>query len=336
MNSRELLRTRLYVQKLDSPGFTTPADMVRYFGAVQAQDYLGSLWAVGQRTIGATEEAVERAVAERTIIRSWPMRGTLHFTAAEDLRWILDLVDSRVALKIAPYQKAVGLTKKDFTRSRAIVEKELAGAGAVDRQEFYGILNRHRIDTSNTRGLHITGQLAREKVICFGPRKGKQPTFVLLDEWIPKKKILSRDESLAELALRYFTSHGPATTHDFSWWSGLTVTDAGRALDMVKSRLKNNGDYWMSLDAEPTTLRNVQRLLPAYDEFLVAYSKTRTSETNAIFRPNIIVNGEVTGTWQRNVTRKGVTFKTGKQSSPGIRKEMKRYAKFIDTKLLNV
>ncbi|HZY79359.1 MAG TPA: winged helix DNA-binding domain-containing protein [Cyclobacteriaceae bacterium] len=335
MKPRELLRTRLSVQKLDTPGFNTPADMVRQFGAVQAQDYYGALWAVGQRVVDATEASVEAALTEGSIIRSWPMRGTLHFVAPEDIRWIIDLVDSRVATKILPHQREVGLSKKDFVKSRSIIEKEMAGGKVLERQELYDILERNKIKTGNTRGLHITGQLAREKVICFGPKKGKQSTFVLLDEWVPKDKAFTPDEPLAELASRYFISHGPTTTHDFSWWAGLTVTEAGRALDMIKSQLKNIGDYWMGRDAEPTTAKNIVRLLPAYDEFLVAYSKTRTSETQAIFRPNVIINGEVVGTWQRAITNKGVTLKA-KQSSAGVRKEMKRYAKFIDKKLLNL
>jgi hypothetical protein len=353
MNARELLRTRLHFQKLDEPGFTTPAEMVRYFGAVQAQDYPGALWAVGQRTISATAEAVEAALNDRNIVRSWPMRGTLHFTAPEDLRWMLDLLAGRVIARSAINQRDAGITGKDLIKSRSIIEKEMAGGKILERNELYDILKRNRIDPSNTRGLHIVGHLAREKVICFGPRGGKQATFVLLDDWIPQGKTLSKDESLAELGSRYFTSHGPASVHDFSWWSGLTITESARALQMVSSNLQKTDvggvEYWMDKDvALPDKLKNNVRFLPAYDEFLVSYSDRSAAETsaikklktlNSIFTSTVIVNGHIAGTWKRALTNKGVKIKvkllekTGQQSEAGIRREMKRYAKFIGAKL---
>src|ERR1051325_4742371 len=125
MITREILRSRLHFQGLDTPCFKTPAEMVRHFGAVQAQDFLGSLWAVGQRVKDATEQIVEAALNDGSIVRSWPMRGTLHFTAPEDLRWMLDLLSERAIAKSVHYQRQVGLAKKDFTNSRKILEKEL-------------------------------------------------------------------------------------------------------------------------------------------------------------------------------------------------------------------
>ncbi|HMJ70869.1 MAG TPA: winged helix DNA-binding domain-containing protein [Cyclobacteriaceae bacterium] len=353
MNDRELLRTRLYFHKLDEPGFASPAETVRYFGAVQAQDYLGALWAVGQRTIGATEQSVEAALSDRSIVRSWPMRGTLHFTAPEDLRWMLDLLAERIFAKSATIQRDAGLTKKDLIKSRSVLEKEMAGGKILERNDLYDILKRNRIDPSNTRGLHIVGHLAREKVICFGPRTGKQSTFVLLDEWVPQKKTLTKDESLAELAWRYFTSRGPASVHDFSWWSGLTLTESARALQMVSSKLQKTDvggvEYWTDKGITvPDKIKSTVRFLPAYDEFLVSYSDRSASEAsaikklktlNSIFTSTVIVNGRITSTWKRILTNKGVTIKvnhfekTGKQNEAGIRREMKRYAKFIGTKL---
>lgn len=95
----------------------------------------------------------------------------------------------------------------------------------------------HGIAADGQRGVHILGRLAQEGLICFGPRQGKQQTFVLLEEWVPESRGLLRDEALAELALRYFTSHGPATISDYAWWSGLTVRDARAGLSMIERRL---------------------------------------------------------------------------------------------------
>lgn len=341
MTEKEILRARLHFQKLDQPAFKKPGEMVKYFGAVQAQDFLGSLWAIGQRVADSTEQSVEEAIDNKKIVRSWPMRGTIHFTAPEDLRWMLDLLGPRAIAKSVTYQRDAGLTEKDFTKSRSIFEKDLQGK-VLDRNEIYALLEKRGIDTSNTRGLHIIGQLAREKVICFGPRKGKQPTFVLLDDWIPKKKELKRDQALAELASRYFTSHGPATVYDFAWWSGMTITDAVHALDIVGKKLQkvvvDDKELWMSPEAVPAPRPNV-RFLSAYDEFLVSYQNR--SDVDSIFTSTVIVNGRIVGEWKRSIGTKGVTIKIkkieklSKQAEEGIKKEMKRYSEFIGMKLLS-
>jgi hypothetical protein len=355
MNTRDLLRTRIQLQRLDEPVFKTPADTVRYFGAVQAQDYLGSLWAVGQRTSDSTESSVEAALADRSIVRSWPMRGTIHYTVPGDLRWMLDLLGDRIIKKSMYNRLQAGVTKNDLVKGQKVVEKEMAGGKILERSEVYEIFKRARIKTDNSRGLHIIGHLALNKVLCFGPRSGKQPTFVLLDDWIPEKKILTKEESMAELATRYFTSHGPATVHDFAWWSGLTVTEAGRALSMIESKIQkvvvDGADYWMRQDVVLNDkLTNNVRLLPAYDEFLVSYKDRSAAETSAItrlrdresiFTSVVIVNGQVGAVWKRTVNNKGVSFKFkkyekfNKQSEAGLNKQMKRYAKFIGAKLLS-
>jgi hypothetical protein len=289
------------------------------------------LWAVGQRVENATEASVEAALNDRSIVRSWPMRGTIHYTAPEDLRWMLDLLGERALAKAAKYQKDAGLTRKDFVKSRSILEKEMQGR-SLQRGDLYELLERKGIATSNSRGLHIIGQLAHEKVICFGPRQGKQTTFVLLDEWIPKthSKTLSKDESLAELASRYFTSHGPATARDFAWWIGITITEALRAIDMVK--LKNAGDYFFKEDIPKTKSSLNVRILPAYDEFLVAYKERE--DMQSIFQPNIIINGQLAGSWKRTLGKR-VEIKTKLLAKPAknieaaLAKQMKRYTDFI-------
>lgn len=329
---KELLRSRLQLQGLETPAFKTPADMVRYFGAVQAQDFFGSLWAVGQRMDNSSEATVEAALNDGSIVRSWPLRGTIHLSAPEDLRWMLNVSAPRAFIKGRPYQLEVGLTDKDFMKSRSILEKELQGK-ILDRNEIYQILEDNKIKTSNSRGLHILGHLSLEKVLCFGPRKGKQPTFVLLDEWVKKKKDLSHDEALAELALRYFTSHGPATVHDFAWWTGITVTEASKGLDMIQSRLKQSENYWMNKGKIDQSKKINVKLLPAYDEFLVAYKER--DDMNVIFGPTVIVNGRVVGSWKRTISKKGVKIDTTldekitKQADASLQKQLKRYADFI-------
>src|SRR5207237_2162453 len=191
--------------------------------------YPGALWAVGLRTRDATEAAIEQAIAERTIVRTWPMRGTLHFVAPEDARWMLQLLTPRVVAANARrvYQQS-NLDDATFARSKDLFVDALQGGKQLPRPSLYKVLEAAGISVAGQRGLFILQRLSSEGLICFAARQGKQPTFALLDEWVPisLSKTPARDQALAELALRYFTSHGPATVQDFAWWSGLPAADA--------------------------------------------------------------------------------------------------------------
>ena len=276
MTPASLLQHRLQNQRLAAPTFENPADTVRWLGAVQAQDYLGALWAIGLRTRGATERKVEQAIADRAIVRSWPMRGTLHFMAAEDARWMLELLTPRVvAASAGRLERAYGLDEKVIGRSGETVARALEGGRRLTRDAMYRTLDRARISTAGGRGLHITWRLAHAGLICFGPRQGRQQTFVLLDEWVPRPKRMARDEALAELARRYFTSRGPATVHDFAWWSGLLLSDAAEGLHLAKKALVSSDlaarKYWAPRSVPAGGAAPAAYLLPAFDEYTVAY-----------------------------------------------------------------
>src|SRR5207253_3153607 len=163
-------------------------------GAVQAQDYNAALWAIGLRMAGAVEKEVERAVAEKKIIRTWPMRRTLHFVAAADVRWMLELLTPRVLAAGARNAAALGLDEAMFKRCRKLFVRALEGGKPLRRDAMYRVLERDGIETTNYRGLHILARLAQEGLICFAARDGKQPTFALLDEWMPSAKSKPRDE----------------------------------------------------------------------------------------------------------------------------------------------
>jgi hypothetical protein len=242
-------RRRLGNQHISRPTFRDPTDVVGWLGAVQAQDYLGGLWAIGLRTKGATEATVEDAIARRQIVRTWPMRGTLHFVAAEDIRWILPVLTPRVVAGAQSRFRQLGLDDATFTKSARVAENALAG-GTVVRRDRRGSERRRDRDTL-TRGLHLLGVLSQQGLLCFGPRDGKQHTFTLLEEWLPSSRTLGRADALGELARRYFASHGPATVHDFAWWSGLTVTDARAGLEGVKSELESEDvdgrTFWFAI-----------------------------------------------------------------------------------------
>jgi hypothetical protein len=316
MTGTDIARWRLHNQHIAQAPFEKPGDVVRWLGTVQAQDYLGSLWAVGLRMRQAAESAVEQAIADRTIIRTWPMRGTLHFVAPEDVRWMLKLLTPRViARNKSRLLRQFDLDDATIARSKDVVVNALRGGRHLTRSALYKVLEAAHIPAVGQRGLHISWWLAQEGSICFGARQGKQPTFVLLDEWVPAARTLERDEALAELARRYFVSHGPATVQDFAWWSGLAAADARAGLEMVKPHLAHETvdgrTYWLSPVA-PAVQTGPPRayLLPAYDEYMVGYTDRSaaldrvqaqgvTPSNAAVLGPTIVVDGKVVGTWKR-------------------------------------
>jgi hypothetical protein len=325
----DVIRDRLRNQRLTGAPFATPVEAVRFFGAVQAQDFEGALWAVGLRCVNATQASVEQAIADRAIVRSWPLRGTLHFVAAEDLRWMVRALAPRTLASTTRRFDAVGLDPATLKRARQVVEKALAREGPMTRQALYRQLEAARISTGAMRGMHIVWWLAHHGVICCGAREGTRHTFALFDDWLPRTPPPDRESALAELARRYFTSHGPATLADFTWWSGLAAADAKSALESIKPQLtfetSGGSEYWWIADSpvrlKPDTTKRLRRanaeanprtaprranawLLPAYDEYTVAYrdrrpvvaAKHAARSANGL-RPAIVIDGQVVGTW---------------------------------------
>ena len=323
MTEVDIARQRLVNQRIDGERFEKPEEVVRWLGAIQAQDYAQALWAIGLRLRSATVADVERAISEGKIVRTWPMRGTLHFVPPEDARWMLELSASRVLARDGRRLGQLGLDKEIMERCKELFYEALRGNRCLSRPEMMRLLEEAGIDTQGQRGYHILWYLSQAGLICPGPMQGKQQTFVLLDEWVPRSRRLSREDSLAELAGRYFASHGPATVHDFAWWSGLTVTEARSGLEAAMPELipeKVDGkEYWMTSDAPGTTAHDESgvHLLPAFDEYLLGY-RDRTAVLaqedaskvvpggNGVFRPTVVVGGRVVGTWKRKLKKNAI------------------------------
>jgi len=252
------------------------------------------------------------------------MRPTWHLVSPKDVRWMLALTAPHLRNSLKSVHKTMGLTAQLFKRTNSIIEKSLSENGGMTRAELVSELNKNKIKPDNLQMIHIMFNAELNATVCNGPMLGKQFTYALLDERVPSTKPLSRDESLAELSLRYFKSHGPATIQDFTWWSGLPAADAKNSLEMIKSKLANEkiGDqvYWFKeMSTKDFTIKPIY-FLPAYDEFMISYKDrsfslapkfTGTAITgNGIFRSIIVVHGQVVGTWLRKVTKKGVVLET--------------------------
>jgi hypothetical protein len=318
-------RIRLRNHGLGTPAFADATAVIEAFGAVQAQDYPGGLWGIAQRTKGDTARDLERAIEERHLVRTWPMRGTLHFVDPALVRSMLRVLTPRVVRRAGKRYQDLGLDAAVYTKARAILERTLRD-GPRTRKEVYDAFARGKIDPNEQRGIHLIGRAAMDGLICLGPRQGKQFTYVLLDEWLPKTKVLDDDALLAELARRYFATHGPATVNDFAWWTGLSLTEARRATK----------PEWETRAAKEGSAH----LLPAWDEFTVGYrdrsdiveEKYAKALRGGVLSPVIVVDGTVIGTW----TRKGTTIharpfrKITAAQQRLVDAAIERYGRFID------
>ena len=351
MKSTDIVHQRLVNQRIDGERFEKPEEVVRWLGAIQAQDYLQALWAIGLRLKSATVADVERAILEGKIVRTWPMRGTLHFVPPEDARWMLKLSASRMLARDGRRLKQLGLDEEIMERCKELFYGALKGNRRLSRPEMMRVLEEAGISTEKQRGYHILWYVSQAGLICLGPMQDKQQTFVLLDEWVHNSRDLSREESLAELARRYFAGHGPATVHDFAWWAGLTVTEARSGLESAMPELTSETiegkDYWMKSDAPGHTAYDESRvdLLPAFDEYLLGY-KDRGAVLavedatkvvpgkNGVFLPTIVVDGRVVGTWKRKLKKNSIDITMSPFTHPGdlderVNKAAERYCGFL-------
>jgi hypothetical protein len=312
----DIAQQRLRHQHIAGERFGQPDEVVRWMGAMQAQEYQQALWAIGLRMRSATRVEIEAAIAAREIVQTWLMRGTLHVVAAEHVTWMRELLAPRRLAAAASRLKQLELDSQTLERCAALFQGALRGGKLLTRSEMMRLLETARISPQGQRGYTILWYLAMNGLICLGPMREKEQTFALLDEWVPASRQLSRGEALAKLAGGYFASHGPATADDFAHWAGLTLTDARAGLDAVRSSLHSEKRgvklYWSSTAVPDYTAYDAPsvHLLPGFDEYLLGYKERGdvlaaahahkvVPGGNGIFFPMIVAGGQVVGTWKR-------------------------------------
>lgn len=316
MTLDSIVQHRLVNQQLMGTAITSPKEMVAYFGAMQAQDYAMAKWAIGLR-IGLNENTIEQAINSTEIIRTHILRPTWHFVSADDIRWMLMLTAPQVKQKNASMCKKYELDSTILNRCKTIIEHILSGNKELSREQIMLELNQHGIQTDDIRSVLIMMDAELDGIVCNGAMQGKQFTYALIDEKVPATKTFSKEEALATLAKKYFQSHSPATLQDFTWWSGLTAGNAKIALALIQPTLHpvkiNHQTYWFG---ETLTNHNHHKeassyhLIPAFDEFLISYKDRSASlspsfnkeiiTNNGIFKPALLINGKVEGSWKRN------------------------------------
>ena len=317
VKSNSIARLRLEHQHLAAPALGGPVEVVRALGAVQSQDYAGAKWAIAQRIRRPTDAAIELAFTEGAILRTHVLRPTWHFVLPEDARWMLELTAPRVHGAMAYYHRRHGLDAKLFRRSQAVLERTLQGGRQLTRAELSAALRHTGLDVTNERMGHLLMQAELDRVIISGARRGKQFTYALFDERVPTAPPRDRDAALEDLTRRYFATRGPATVQDFAWWSGLTVADAKRSVEIAAAFLARDthagNTYWQSRSRRASRrLTHVAHLLPNYDEFFVGF-KDRAAfaerlwhvspkrRVDALMGHIICVDGQVVGGWRRTV-----------------------------------
>jgi hypothetical protein len=351
MTSRELSLWRLSSQQILRPALHHPRDVVLRLGAVQAQDFAGALWSLGLRTPGAMVADVRKAIETGSIVRTWLLRGTLHFAAPEDIRWILRLVGPRRIAGSAGRTRQLGLTEDDFARCRVLLTGELRGGMQLTRQEIFGLLAKNGISPEGQRGYHLLWRAGIEGLICFGPHRGNQPTFVLLDEWVPEESAAPEGNAAALLAMRYFAGHGPATLQDFAWWSGLKIADAKAGMNeaglVPADPLKGPPALFIPRGVPGIPAEDPPAyLLPGFDEYILGYrdrvamldpavAGRTVIGTNGMMLPTVILGGFVVGTWKRTMGKKEITITVrpflpvSPQGRTMVATAAKRYGKFL-------
>lgn len=319
----EIAHARLCTQRLASAPLTRAQDVVRWLGAVQAQDYSSAKWALALRMCDPTSAAIDRAFAAGRILRTHVMRPTWHFVTPADIRWMLELTAPRVRAATAHYDGQLGLDARTIARSNKAIAAALRGGRQLTRQELKLALQRAGVASDGVQRLaHLTMHAELEGVICSGALRGRQFTYALLDERAPGTRRWPRDQALAELTRRYFTSHGPAQVQDFAWWSGLTTRDARTGLEMIQRDLASEvidgrTYWWSSRTPAATSPARAAYLLPPYDEYLIAYRDRgaafpggggRSNPSRDPFGGSVVIDGQVAGRWKRIVQRDTVTI----------------------------
>ncbi len=315
MINLDIAHQRLHNQHITRRTLETPQALVEWLGAVQAQDFAAAKWALGLRLQGMTDDDIEQAFTDGAILRTHVMRPTWHFVSPADIRWLLAFTAPRVHQALAYYNRKLELDEVVFRCTNAVLANALQGGKQLTRDELVFALQQAGIVTEGEqRVTHIMMRAELDSIICSGARRGKQFTYALLAERAPQARTLDRDEALAELTMRYFTSHGPATIQDFVWWSGLTVAEARAGLAMVTSHLLHEtigGQiYWFSPPTPPAQdLSQAAHLLPNFDEYTVGYTDrsavfdalhtNKLDPRGGLLTNTMVLDGQVIGTWKR-------------------------------------
>ncbi len=332
---------RLTPQSVDAT--TSVAQVVKDLCGIQAQDALAATLAVRARSTGLVAADVERArVQERAVIRTWGQRGTLHLLATEDLAWLLPLLGPVFVASGRRRRAELGLDEDTCARGISIIRNVLASQGPLTRAELVEQLAAHGLRLEGQARPYLLQRAALEGIICLGPDRRAEPTYVLLSDWVGQEHRghpLSQEAAYAELARRYLKAYGPVTPEDMASWSGMSLSKIRAAWQHIADQLIEleiaGSPAWMLktcatwLD-EPPAHAPVVRLLPGFDIYLLGYQNRdlavprqhakRINAGGGMLHPTLLVGGRALGTWKskRKKNHLDVMIKPFDQLAPGV------------------
>lgn len=308
---------RLQAQRLLTPANGAVAALVGNMGAIQAQEKPAALLSGRPRLTGLTAAGLTAALEEnRSIVRTWCLRGTLHLVTSEDVRWLLQLVAPRVLKNTQRRYRELGLDEQTLARATDLVTDALRAEGSLTRAEIGAYLEGHQVDVEGQRLPHLLRRAALLGLICLGPDRDGVDTYVLLDEWIGSAGN-SVERGWTALAGRYLDAYGPVGVDDFATWSGAYKRDARMALAAhqetlaeieVEGETMHLPEERLTWLAQATAAEPSVHLLPAYDPLLLGYGsrewlvapqfRREIHPGGGFLRPTLLVNGEAAGTWR--------------------------------------
>ncbi|GIF07975.1 hypothetical protein Asi03nite_55130 [Actinoplanes siamensis] len=294
--------------------------VTEWFGALQAQDLNSVLWSLGVRLPGRTLPEIVAETERRDVVRTWPMRGTVHLIPSADAHWMLELTGVRALAGAAKRREFLGLSEADADRAAEILGAALKGGGRLTRSSCVAAINEGGVQVSGHLGYHLLWYASQRGITAIAPNEGSEQTFVLLDEWAQRRNTPSREDALGILARRYFRSHGPTTAKDFAGWTMLTMKDAKAGIAAAGlARVDVEGaEMWADPAALEAGPAHGWHALPGFDEYLLGYKDRSMMATpemlksiipgnNGIFQPTLVRDGRVRAVWKRTVGKKAVS-----------------------------
>lgn len=351
MTAADIARVRLRMQRLTGAGSNTPEEVVGWLGAVQSQELALAKWSVGARTRRATAAQLDLVLADGSILRTHVLRPTWHFVLPADIGWMLELTAPRVRRMMAHYDRQLELDGRVYAMTNRVIARAVATGGHLTRAELSAALRAKGVEATGQRLGHIVLRAELDRVVCSGVPTGRQQTYAPFEERTAPAAPLDREEAAARLAVRYFTSHAPATARDFSWWSSLPASEARRAIEASRERLHSivadGVTYWSAGAMRPPASSAPRaRLLQAYDEYIVAYGQSRgvidlaglggPSAKGAVSLAHwLVIDGQLAGRWRLLRAKAGATVEIRLLRSldaaedRALEEEVRRFGRFM-------
>ena len=343
MTIEEAMAVRLHCQQLLNPQFASAEEVVGWMGMMQAQDYNQFRWAIGMRMKKPRVNTVNDSLSSGRIVRLHLLRCTVQTVTAEDYPWMLELCKDRNlnTIKSWPSYKMADFSKQYYEEATNAIKEILAGGKSMSKKRIGEELSHLGLpgDNDHVHQILLRGEI--EGLFVSGEIQGRDATWTLadnrfrnLEKYKTDTNILNKerhpkfsaDEALSALARKYFRCHSPASFEDFCWWTGLSVTQNRKAVQLIASELEEVkiGEQVMFVykSAEPlqTTNEKSVLLLPPYDEYLIGYKSRwialdkqyehKAHNNFGIFHPVILYNGKVVGNWKASLASQAKTIAT--------------------------